>query len=154
LAHVVGDFDDGLAFLDRSLGLNPNLSQAWHLSGYLRAWRAEPEIAIERVNRAIRLSPLDKRIFGMHNTIAHAHFVASRYEEAVSWSKKAIQGNPNYGGGLRIYAASSAHAGRLEQARKAVRRLRELDPALAISSLKDLIPFRRVEDFVRFAEGL
>ena len=33
-------------------------------------------------------------------------------------------------------------------------RLRALDPALRLSNLKDLLPFRRPEDFARWAEGL
>ena len=33
-------------------------------------------------------------------------------------------------------------------------RLRQLDPALRISNLKDLIPLRRPEDLARLAEGL
>jgi hypothetical protein len=32
--------------------------------------------------------------------------------------------------------------------------MRELDPALRISNLKDLIPLRRVDDYNRWAEGL
>jgi hypothetical protein len=33
-------------------------------------------------------------------------------------------------------------------------RLRQIDPALNLSNFKDLLPFRRPEDFARFAEGL
>jgi len=43
LAFVVGEFDDGAAFMDRSLALNPNLARAWHLSGWVRIWVAKPE---------------------------------------------------------------------------------------------------------------
>lgn len=33
-------------------------------------------------------------------------------------------------------------------------RLRQLDPALRASNLKDVLPIRRSEDFARWAEGL
>jgi hypothetical protein len=42
----------------------------------------------------------------------------------------------------------------MEEAQKAIARLRQLDPAFRISSLRDLTPFRRPADFVRYAEGL
>lgn len=31
LAHVVGNLDDGAAYIHRALELNPNLATAWHL---------------------------------------------------------------------------------------------------------------------------
>jgi len=52
-------------------------------------------------------------------------------------------------------AAISAMAGRPEQAHKAVARLRQLNPALRVSTLKDVVgPYRRAEDISRLEEGL
>jgi hypothetical protein len=55
---------------------------------------------------------------------------------------------------LRMAAASHAMADRLQPARNALARLREIDPALRVSSLGDLTPIRRPEDIARYAEGL
>jgi acyl dehydratase len=33
-------------------------------------------------------------------------------------------------------------------------RIRQIDPALRVAGLKDLVPFRRPEDFARYVEGL
>ena len=63
LAYVVGDLDDGAAFADRALVLNPNLAWAWLFSGWIKVWLGEPEIAIEHFARAMRLSPQDPDIF-------------------------------------------------------------------------------------------
>ena len=42
-----------------------------------------------------------------------------------------------------------------EQARKAMARLRQLDPALRVSNLLDMLgPYRRTEDLSRYDEGL
>ena len=51
-------------------------------------------------------------------------------------------------------AASNALAGRLEQAQKFMARLRDLDPTLRISNLKDRLPPLRPEHLARVAEGL
>jgi adenylate cyclase len=56
--------------------------------------------------------------------------------------------------GQCVAAASGALAGRLPQAEKAMARVRQLNPALRISNLKDFLPFGRQEDFDRWAEGL
>ena len=45
----LGDLDSGIALVDRALVLNPNLAAAWYLSGFLRDFRGEPDMAIERL---------------------------------------------------------------------------------------------------------
>jgi TolB-like protein len=63
LARVVGEVEDGAAFIDRALSLNPNFAAGWHLSGWVNILLGKPEVAIERTTRAIRLSPLDPFTF-------------------------------------------------------------------------------------------
>jgi tetratricopeptide (TPR) repeat protein len=154
LAYVAVELDDGIAYLDRALVLNPNLAAAWWVSGWLRIFLGEPEDAIERLARAIRLSPLDPLIFRMHAGMAYAHFFAGRYDEASSWAEKSVRGRPTWLTAVRGAAASHALAGRLDEACKHMARMRELDPALCISNLKDLLPLRRVEDFANWATAL
>jgi tetratricopeptide (TPR) repeat protein len=116
--------------------------------------QAEPEAAIERFARAMRLSPLDPSLRTPSGT-AHAHFFLGRYDEAASWAAMALQDNADYQPGLRIAAASNSMAGRPEQAHKAVARLRLLNPTLRVSTLKDVLgPFRQAEDLLRYEEGL
>ena len=55
---------------------SPNLAEAWRFSGWVKSWLAEPEAAIERFARAMRLDPLDSRMSGMRSGGAHAHFFA------------------------------------------------------------------------------
>jgi tetratricopeptide (TPR) repeat protein len=155
LAFVVGDLDDGAAFVDRALGLNPNLAIAWGFSGWMKICFSEHDTAIEHEARAMRLSPLDPRLFLWQLFTALAHFLAGRYDEAVSWVDAALREQPNYLAALRVAAASNALAGRLERAQKLMTRLRQLDPALRISDLADvMLPLRRPEDLARYKEGL
>ena len=66
-----------------------------------------------------------------------------------------LQDNLDYQTGLRLAAASNAMAGRPEQAHKAMARLRQLNPALRVSNLKDVLgPYQHAEDLVRYGEGL
>jgi tetratricopeptide (TPR) repeat protein len=156
LGYVVGDLEGAVALIDRSLALNPNLATAWYASGTVRAFRGgEPDLAIEHLARAMRLSPLDPLLFTMQGVTAFAHFFAGRYDEATAWAEKAFWQRPNILATLRIAAVSNAFAGRIEEARKAVARALELDPGMRISTLKDRIGvFRRPEDYAKYAEGL
>ncbi len=155
LALVVGDLDDGAAFIDRALALNPNLAAAWSFSGWARIWLGEPDTAIEHLARAIRLSPLDADIGRMQAATAHAHFFAGRYDLASPWAEMALRAWLDHAVALRIATASHALAGRLEQAQKLLARLRQVDPALRVSNLRDRLgPYRRPEDLARYEEGL
>jgi TolB-like protein/class 3 adenylate cyclase len=154
LGYITGDLDDGGAMTDQALVLNPNLAMAWLLSGYLKALLGEHEIAIEHLKRAMRLSPLDPEVFVAHLGLAAAHLFDGRYDEASSWAEKASRQRPNAAGAARVAAASHALAGRLEQAQKAMARLRQIDPALRISNLRDVLTLRRPEVMARYVEGL
>jgi hypothetical protein len=56
----------------------------------------------------MRLSPIDPVLFAMQAATAFAHFIAGRYDEALSWSEKASWEQPLYLPGTIIFAASSA----------------------------------------------
>jgi TolB-like protein/class 3 adenylate cyclase/tetratricopeptide (TPR) repeat protein len=154
-AFVVRDLAGGAALIDRALAFNSNLSVAWYWDGWVKIWLGEPETAIERFARAIRLNPLDPFMSGIQTGVSHAHFFLGHYDDAASWAAMALQDHPDFQPALRVDAASNAMAGRLEQAHQAMLRLRQLNPALRVSNLKDLLgPYRRAEDLSRYEEGL
>ena len=161
LAYVVHDVEVGATLIDRALLLNPNLAEAWHFSGWVRIYLGEPELAIEHLTHAMRLSPVDPLTFVTLMAIAFAHFFAGRYNDASSWAEKALAASPPrlrekavYHPALLIAAASNALAGRLEKARNAIAQSRQISPTAHISNLKNQIPLRRADDLVRYAEGL
>ena len=154
LAYVVEDFDAGRLFIDRALALNPNLAPAWFASGWLRVWIGEPETAIKHTARLMRMSPLDPFLAWMHSATAFAHVFIGRYDLAVAHAELALSEKPNLHQALRAAAVSNALAGRIEQARKATARLRQIDPTLRVSNLKDLTPLQRPEDITKYHEGM
>jgi TolB-like protein len=154
LAFVAYEFEDAAAFMDRGLVVNPNLAQAWMLSAWLRVWRGEPDLALEHVAHAMRLSPLDPSMYGMQGAMAYAHFLAGRYDMASSCAEKSMRDNPTFLLAICLSAASNALAGWLEPAQKAMARALEFNPDLRSSNLRDLAPFRRAEDLATFAKGL
>jgi tetratricopeptide (TPR) repeat protein len=154
LAYVARDLEVGAALIDRALVLNSNSAKAWNWGGWAKNYLGEPETAIERFARAMRLSPLDPLVAGMRVGTAFAHFLLGSYDEAASWAAMALQDNPDFQGGLRVAAASNAMAGRPEQAHKAMARLRQLNPALRVSTLKNVVGPWRVDYLARLEEGL
>jgi adenylate cyclase len=154
LAFVMGEVEDGAAFIDQALILNPHLAAGWHLSALVNGWLGKPEVEIERATRAIRLSPLDPFTFFAFGLIGVGHMLAGRYDEASSWAERGLRENPNFAGAARTAAASHALAGQLDQAQKAAARLRQIDPKFRVSDFRRMFPFRRPEDLARWEEGL
>ena len=154
LAYVVRELDEGAAFIEQALVLNPNLAWAWLFSGFVNVWLGNPEVAIERVARAMRLSPQDFQYFNMQVATAGAHLIDGRYAEALSWAETAVRAHPNYVLSNGIAAASAALAGRFEEAEKAAMRMRRLQPGLCIADLIEVFPVRRPEHRARWVEGL
>src|SRR5262249_26746590 len=53
LGYLAGELENGIAYVDRAIVLNPNLAFAWGVSGWGRAHLGEHVDAIERLERAI-----------------------------------------------------------------------------------------------------
>jgi TolB-like protein/tetratricopeptide (TPR) repeat protein len=154
LAVLAREFDDAEAFIDRGLAINPNLAQGWRFSAWLRIWTGEPDLALEHVARAVRLSPLDPQRFAAYGAVAYAHFLEGRYEMAAAAAEKAMRNRATYLVEICVSAASNALAGRPEPARIAMSRALECNPELRASNLGELIPFRRPEDLAKLTRGL
>jgi tetratricopeptide (TPR) repeat protein len=154
LAWILHDLEGGAAVIDRALAIDPNLAWAWTNSGWTRAFLGEPDRAIEHLERALRLSPLDPLIFRAYLGIGFAHVLAGRYDDGLVWSQRALQQRPNYLTAMRDVAVGHALAGRLPEAQKAIAQLRQADPTLRIASLADWFPLRRDEDRAKYEEAL
>jgi adenylate cyclase len=140
--------------IDRALQLNPNLAWAWLCSGWVKVWLGKPELALEQLARSMRLSPHDPQLFRMQTAIAYAHFSMGQFSEALSWAEIAFLERPDQVSAVRILAASSAIVGQQDRAMQALERLRELDPTLRLSNLKNVLPLRRPEILNSLTEGL
>jgi tetratricopeptide (TPR) repeat protein len=139
---------------DRAIVLNPNLAWAWLFSGLVRIWRGEPEAAIERLGRALRLNPNDPHSYSVYLNMAEAHLFVGRYDEAVSWAQRAVEEKPEFPFASIVAAACYALAGRTAEGEKAIRVLQQLDPKLRVSNFNKRFPDRPTQYVSKIAEGL
>jgi adenylate cyclase len=125
LAYFGEDIGAMMALADRALALNPNFAFGWLISGNLRLWAGQFNIAIEHIEVSMRLSPR-AGVGPSMLLIGIAHFLSRRFDEAVPKLLLAIQDDPTYPGPYRHLAACYAHMGRLDDARAIVTRLRAI----------------------------
>ncbi|PBB23415.1 MULTISPECIES: adenylate/guanylate cyclase domain-containing protein [unclassified Mesorhizobium] len=155
LGYVGGDIEEAAARLDEALALNPNLALAWGYSSWVKTCLGQPDKGIEHAARAMRLSPLDLRIYSWQFCTALAHFCAGHYDDALLWAERALRQQPNYASALRVAAASHALAGRSGQAKETIERHAKVAPALRLVNIADVLPpFRRPEDRKKYVEAL
>jgi len=130
LAYFGEDISAMIALVDRALALNPSFARGWHISGTLRLWAGQPDLAIEHIEASMRLSPR-ARVGMSFSLLGAAYLVSRRFEEAVPKLLLAIQEDPNYPPPYRSLAACYAQMGRLDEARQVVTRLHTITSIVA-----------------------
>ena len=129
LAYFGEDIRAMMALVDRALALNPSFARGWYISGVIKLWAGQPDVAIEHVEASMRLSPRAP-IGPALGVIGGAHFFARRFDEAVSKLLLAIQEDSSYIQPYRYLAACYAHLGHLDEAREIVARLLAITPVV------------------------
>jgi TolB-like protein/Flp pilus assembly protein TadD len=149
LAHFGEDIGAMIGLIDRGLALNPSFARGWFLSGQIRLWAGQPDLANEHVETSLRLSPRER--MGTPLTImGGADFFKHRFDEAAPKLHLAMQDHPGAPGAYRFLAACYAYMGRLDEARAIVARLRAVTPEVVPS----ILPYRNLDDRELLLSGL
>lgn len=99
----------------------------------MRNFAGDYATAIDHADRAMRLSPFDSHSFLFSLARGISHFLQRQLPEAVAWLRKAAQQNPLNVQSYLWLGSALAHAGEMEEARAAIRRLLELQPRASVS---------------------
>jgi DNA-binding SARP family transcriptional activator len=123
-----GAQDESLAELRRSVELSPNYALGHYTLGFVQSQSGDPREAIAATNHSRELSPFDPLQFAMLASRAIAHVRLEEHDEAADWAVKATSRPNAHAHILAIAAGSLALAGRREEAKGFVRRIRERLP--------------------------
>jgi adenylate cyclase len=130
---MVGDIESAPEMADRAVALNPNSFGAWSARGWVYKIAGLPQEAVQSFERAIRMNPIDPlhpSFVGMGVALIELR----RFDEAIVAAKKAQRQKSSYWPAYCGLASAFAHLGREAEAREAVARLLEFDPAFTISA--------------------
>jgi len=152
-AQVLGRFGEDIGamigLVDRALALNPSYARGWAISGLIRLYAGQSDLAIAHVETSMRLSPRER--MGQPLTwMGTAYFFKRQFDEAASNLLLSIQDNPGFPPSYRVLAACYAHMGRLDEARAVVARLRAITPLVVP---RDLL-YSNPEDRELYLSGL
>jgi TolB-like protein/Flp pilus assembly protein TadD len=133
--------DESVREYMRALDLNPNFAIAHGYIGWALVFDGQSEEAIRHFQQALRMSPHDPLKAFFYSGTSVAHYYAHRYDEAIEWSNKAILERPGFTAACRIHCASLAQAGRTEQAKAAMAKLREFQPNISVAWIEQHVPY-------------
>lgn len=139
-----GDQEGASALLEQALALDPNNAWAWARWGWTAIYRAQPQQALERFEKAMKLSPLDPFAFNTRMGMASVFSYTGRLADAVAIARDVTKRHPEVTWTYRLLAAFAGTAGDMETARWAARKLLAANPDftirryLAIPGFKDM----------------
>ena len=111
LAMFGEDIGAMIELVDRALTLNPSYARGWFVSGLLRVFAGQHDVAIEHVETSLRLSPRERMgsplsLMGLAYFFRHQYQeVGHQYQEAMAKLLLAIQDNPGHPSAYRHLAA-------------------------------------------------
>ncbi len=154
LAYVCREYELGAALADQAISLNPNLAAIIVNRGNINSFMGEQDAAIAHFAHGLRLSPLDPEIYRVESALGVALMLQGKYREAIEWTTRSLARQPNWSRSVRTLAAAQALSGNLDEARRAMTRLRELHPTMCISRLADMVPYPTPKDMAIWTKGL
>jgi TolB-like protein len=135
-AHIIAlddrDVGTALRLFNRALELSNSNIFALSFSAVVLAWMGKAELATERAERALRLSPFDFYNFRVHHALAIVHFCSRRYADAADAARRAVHANPRFSTAHAILAAALWRAGRAADAQAAARDVLQHEPTFTI----------------------
>ena len=151
LGYLGEDIGAMIGLVDRALTLNPSFARGWFVSGLLRVFAGQHDLAIEHLETALRLSPREP-IGAPLSVMGMAYFLKRQFDKAAEQLVLAIQDHPGFPPSCRTLAACYAHLGRLDEARAVVAQLRAITPVIVPSESE--LPLRNPEDRELLLSGL
>jgi adenylate cyclase len=128
IASIGGDIPSAMSLIDRSLQINPSCAEAWARSSMVRIYAGDLATAEQHAWKAIRLSPLDERIFLPLCALGYCYLFSGRPAEAIEVTRRALLGRPRPPMAYIILLAASHMLGDREGAREAAAALGQAAP--------------------------
>lgn len=142
--HILtGSPDDGLVWLDRSVGLSPNYAKGHYSRAFLQVLRCKTDDTRAGIDLAVGLSPLDPMLPPMRFMQAMSFAIDGDYQTGVALAVEAARTARAHFIGVMLAVALSELTGRPDDARHWARVVRQQRPDASIGLYLSSLPFAR-----------
>ena len=126
------DFDLAFSCFETALQINPNGARAWLWNANAHAYIGEGARAVEKVNRAMALSPYDPLMYAYSGGASLAYLADRQYARSIEFALRCIRENRGYTSAYKLLIAAFVLAGRESEARSPVYQLLLLEPGFTV----------------------
>lgn len=137
-------FDGAVSEAQKAVSLNPNGADAQAALGYITCMAGDPDNALVLLKQAIRLNPLPPALYYQYLGIAYRN--TGKFKQAISVLTQSLEIDHESRNALTPHltlASSYVSLNRLEDAKKSVDKILEIDPNFRLEYYKDMVPLRK-----------
>jgi TolB-like protein/DNA-binding SARP family transcriptional activator len=147
-AYLHRDFDLAFDCFETALGINPNSARAWLWNASAHGWTGDGRSAVEKINRAMALSPYDPLLYAYSASASLAYLADQQYDRAIDFAVRSIRDNRSYTAAYKLLIPALVLAGRETEARAPAHQLLVLEPGLTVKQFRSRFPGggRRIGD--------
>jgi len=138
--NILKDLETAEKRYDAALRRNPNESLALLLRGTLQAFKGNGKLAMQDVDKALQLSPLDPMKYYYLSLSATAALADHQYDKALELASESKALNPHHASTIRAMAIAEINLGRSKTAKKSINNLLELDPSFSVNKFLSQSP--------------
>lgn len=154
IAYIGREYHEGLTALKRAALLNPNSATVEMLLGWVYLYLNENDPAIERLERAKRLSPLHPHIAIVNCGIGNAHLQRNDPAKAVVFYEQAVTEYPEFASNQLGLIGCYWALGRRAEAMRTAEWLRRKVPDMKVSTFVETRPQHSEEYLDRIVAAL
>jgi adenylate cyclase len=143
--HLLKDLETARKRCNEAVDANPSHALGWLYLGTVNAFKGEGAAAVEATRRAIELSPLDPQRYYFESLGATAELSAHQYENAERLARSSLVLNRMHPSTWRALTISLVSQGRMDEAREALSKMRQLEPQLTVERYLARLPNAELE---------
>jgi tetratricopeptide (TPR) repeat protein len=139
-AYLHKDFDLAFSCFESALRVNPNAARAWLWNAAAHAWLGQGSDAVEKINRAMALSPYDPLVCSYSGVASMAYLADGQYARATEFAFRCMRANPSYTTAYKALIFALVLAGREDEAHTPANQLLMLEPSFTVERFRRQSP--------------
>jgi TolB-like protein/DNA-binding SARP family transcriptional activator len=139
-AYLHRNFDLAFSCFDKALEINPNSARAWLWNASAHAWTGDGPHAVEKITRAMALSPYDPLVCAYSGSASAAYLADHQYLRSVEFGLRCIRDNKAYSAAYKTMIPALVMAGHEDEARAQLQQLLRLEPDFTVETFRDRFP--------------
>ena len=143
--HLLKDLEMARKRCNEAVNANPSHALGWLYLGTVDAFMGEGKAAVDATRRAMELSPLDPQRYYFESLGATAELSAHQYEKAERLARSSLVLHRMHPSTWRALTISLVAQNRMDEAREALAKMRQLEPRLTVERYLARMPSAELE---------